>query len=148
MYLDKQTFTTVIDSTPLVSIDLLVENSQGQVLLGLRSNRPAQGFWFVPGGRIRKNEKLDDAFERLCKEELGIELTRNQAEHLGPFEHFYDDFVFGEEVSTHYVVLGYKVVVDIDISSLPQKQHGQYRWFEKDSMLQDDTVHVHSKWYL
>ena len=148
MYLDKRTFTTVIDSTPLVSIDLLVENSQGQVLLGLRNNRPAQGFWFVPGGRIRKNEKLDDAFERLCKEELGIELTRNQAEHLGPFEHFYDDFVFGEEVSTHYVVLGYKIVVDIDMTALPQKQHGQYQWFEKQVMLQDETVHIHSKWYI
>ncbi|WP_338062250.1 NUDIX domain-containing protein [Vibrio variabilis] len=70
MYLDKETFTTVIESTPLVSIDLLIENSKGQVLLGLRNNRPAQGFWFVPGGRILKNEKLDDAFMRLCQEEL------------------------------------------------------------------------------
>ncbi|MDO6617625.1 GDP-mannose mannosyl hydrolase [Shewanella sp. 6_MG-2023] len=148
MYLDKPIFTTVINSTPLVSIDLLIENSQGQVLLGLRNNRPAKGFWFVPGGRIQKNEKLDDAFKRLCFEELGIKHARQKAEHLGPFEHFYDDFVFGEEVSTHYVVLGYKIVVDLDIDALPQKQHGQYQWFDKEAMRQDEKVHIHSKWYI
>ena len=59
MFLDKNTFSTVIASTPLVPIDLVVKNHQSQVLLGQRLNRPAQGFWFVPGGRILKNEFLD-----------------------------------------------------------------------------------------
>lgn len=148
MYLDKQTFTQVIDSTPLISIDLVVENSHGQILLGLRNNRPAQGYWFVPGGRIRKNESLDSAFERLCNEELGLGITRSQAQCLGPFEHFYDDCVFGDEVSTHYVVIGYRVVADILLDTLPEMQHNQYRWFNKADMLGDDTVHVHSKWYV
>ena len=46
--LELETFKTVVASTPLVSIDLIVRNRQGQVLLGLRTNRPAQGGWFVP----------------------------------------------------------------------------------------------------
>ncbi|MBJ6922853.1 GDP-mannose mannosyl hydrolase, partial [Vibrio cholerae] len=46
--LDELTFKTVVASTPLVSMDLIVRNRYGQVLLGLRTNRPAQGFWFVP----------------------------------------------------------------------------------------------------
>ncbi|WP_259346526.1 NUDIX domain-containing protein [Vibrio rotiferianus] len=53
-------------STPLVSIDLVIENAQGQTLLWLHNNRPAQGFWFVPGGRVLKGESLKDAFLRLC----------------------------------------------------------------------------------
>ena len=61
MFLDKSTFTTVIDSSPLVSIDLVVLDREGNVLLGERLNRPAQGYWFVPGGRITKNESLADA---------------------------------------------------------------------------------------
>ncbi|MDF4907686.1 GDP-mannose mannosyl hydrolase, partial [Vibrio parahaemolyticus] len=49
MFLSKQRFSQVIESTPLVSIDLVIEDESGQVLLGERLNRPAQGFWFVPG---------------------------------------------------------------------------------------------------
>ena len=41
MFLDKDTFTTVIKSTPLVSIDLVVKNKHGQALLGQRLNKPA-----------------------------------------------------------------------------------------------------------
>ena len=48
MHLDDKTFLRVIEATPLVSIDLLVRNERGQVLLGKRANRPAQGLWFVP----------------------------------------------------------------------------------------------------
>ena len=71
MFLDKETFSSVIKAAPLVSIDLVIKNKQGQTLLGERLNKPAQGFWFVPGGRILKDESLADAFKRLATEELG-----------------------------------------------------------------------------
>ena len=72
MYLEKETFKTVIGATPLIAIDLLVKNSAGQYLLGYHNNRPAQGYWFVHGGRILKNESIAEAFKRLCLHELGI----------------------------------------------------------------------------
>jgi colanic acid biosynthesis protein WcaH len=147
MFLDERTFKTVIASTPLVSIDLVIKNTQGKYLLGFRNNRPAQGFWFVPGGRVLKDENMDDTFIRLCQNELGVSLTRQQAVFLGPFEHFYDDYVFGEDVTTHYVVLGYALTLDIDLASLPQDQHNQYRWFSQSELLQHVDVHQHSKWY-
>ena len=56
MFLDEGTFKSVIENAPLVSIDLVVKNSLGQYLFGYRTNRPAKGFWFVPGGRIHKGE--------------------------------------------------------------------------------------------
>jgi colanic acid biosynthesis protein WcaH len=148
MFLDESTFKTVIASTPLVSIDLVIKNTHGEYLLGFRNNRPAQGFWFVPGGRVLKDETMDDAFIRLCQHELGVSLTRQQADFLGPFEHFYDDYVFGEDVTTHYVVLGYALTLDIDLASLPQDQHNQYAWFTASDMLRREDVHTHSKWYV
>jgi len=51
MFLSQEDFATVVRSTPLISIDLVVENERGEFLLGQRTNRPAQGYWFVPGGR-------------------------------------------------------------------------------------------------
>ena len=86
-FLSESTFQTIIGATPLVSIDLIVKNTQGEVLLGYRTNRPAQGYWFVPGGRVQKNERLDKAFLRLTKAELGVSIPRSAATFMGVFEH-------------------------------------------------------------
>jgi colanic acid biosynthesis protein WcaH len=72
-------------------------------------------------------------------------LTRQQAVFLGPFEHFYDDYVFGVDITTHYVVLGYALTIDIDLASLPQDQHCQYACFTASDMLRREDVHTHSK---
>jgi colanic acid biosynthesis protein WcaH len=148
MFLDENTFKTVIVSTPLISIDLVVKNTKGEYLLGLRNNRPAQGYWFVLGGRIQKDENINCAFLRLTEEELGIATHRSEGEFLGPYEHFYQDYVFGTEHSTHYVVLAYELVIDVALCDLPNRQHSQYKWFSRDELLLSDVVHIHSKWYV
>ena len=147
-FLSESTFQTIIGATPLVSIDLIVKNTQGEVLLGYRTNRPAQGYWFVPGGRVQKNERLDKAFLRLTKAELGVSIPRSAATFMGVFEHLYDDSAFDEAVSTHYVVLGYELELDINLDELPKEQHNQYCWVASDALLSRDDVHVHTKWYL
>ncbi|WP_434341262.1 GDP-mannose mannosyl hydrolase [Motilimonas cestriensis] len=148
MFLDQAIFTTVIESTPLVSIDLVVINKQGQALLGQRLNRPAQGYWFVPGGRILKNEALADAFKRLTLDELGQAFTIEQASLLGPFDHFYDDYVFGDGVTTHYVAIAFILKLECELASLPlDMQHGGYHWFDVSSLLTNNKVHTHTKWY-
>jgi colanic acid biosynthesis protein WcaH len=148
MFLDKQTFSTVIASTPLVSIDLVVKNNRGQTLLGQRLNRPAKGFWFVPGGRILKNEALSTAFKRLTLDELGEEFNIEQASLLGPYDHFYDDNVFGDAFSTHYVAVAYVLVIDHELNHLPVDiQHGTYQWFDIASLAHNDEVHFNTKDY-
>lgn len=148
MFLAENTFKTIIASTPLISIDLVVKNIQGQYLLGYRNNKPAQDCWFVPGGRILKDERKNNAFSRLLLSELGVHLTIEDATFYGVYEHFYDDYVFGNEVSTHYIVLAYEIVVDIELDNLPNVQHSQYKWFMREEMLAAENVHVHSKWYV
>ena len=145
--LDLETFKTVVHSAPLVSIDLLVRNAAGQVLLGMRNNRPAQGFWFVPGGRIRKDETLEQAFSRLMENELGISVSIQEACFTGPWQHFYQDNFSGEDFTTHYLVLGYQLVRDVDITALPNEQHNQYRWYTPDELLASEEVHQHTKDY-
>jgi colanic acid biosynthesis protein WcaH len=68
----------MVKNMPLIAIDLLVENEKGEYLLGWRSNPPAQSCWFVPGGRIRKNESLASAFIRITQTELGSALNLEQ----------------------------------------------------------------------
>ena len=147
MFLDKETFRTVVRSAPLISIDLIVLNSQGQVLLGQRTNRPAQGYWFVPGGRILKDEPMAEAFLRLTKAELGVAGDIGTVEFLGVYEHFYTDNFSGTDFSTHYIVLGYRFSCDLDLASLPDAQHQQYRWFDVAELLASDQVHDNTKAY-
>jgi colanic acid biosynthesis protein WcaH len=153
MLLSDDAFRTVIDSTPLVSIDLVVSNDCGEILLGERLNRPAQGTWFVPGGRVRKNERLDAAFERLTTDELGRPSNREQARLLGVFEHFYDDSVFSDapgSASTHYVVLAYALpwAMPDGAHAWPQEQHARFRWWALQAAALSDAVHSNSKAYL
>jgi colanic acid biosynthesis protein WcaH len=146
VFLDKEVFSTVIESTPLVSIDLIVKNNQNQVLLGKRNNRPAQGYWFVPGGRIYKDEKLSDAFNRITSDELGISYNLSDGKYLGLYEHFYTDNVFSEEFSMHYVVQGFELVTQSELK-LDTIQHNSYQWFSVKELLNSPDVHQHTKDY-
>ncbi|TFH92983.1 GDP-mannose mannosyl hydrolase [Vibrio ouci] len=141
-------FKTVIKNTPLISIDLVVYNQNRQVLLGMRNNRPAKGYWFVPGGRIQKNESISEAFKRITMNELGVKCDIEQADFLGNFEHFYNDNVSGDNFSTHYIALGYRIVLDDRHLTLPIEQHNQYIWQSKEAISANSRVHKYCRWYL
>src|SRR4051812_34704120 len=112
MYLSKDEFLAVVERAPLVSIDLIVRNSEGQVLLGFRKNQPGKNSWFVPGGRIRKYESIDAAFRRISEEELMHVQSIEDARFLGIFQHLYPTN-FAEEAGfgTHYIVLAYELIL-------------------------------------
>lgn len=146
--LNHSDFVEVVKNAPLVSIDLIVENNHNQVLLGLRKNEPAKNYWFVPGGRILKNERIVEAFERIVKNELEINLAYKDADFLGVFEHLYpENFARKQEFSTHYVVLAYQVKIKQTLPNLPTTQHNRFEWFNKQSLCKDKKVHPYIKVY-
>ena len=138
----------VVKKAPLVSIDLIIRNNHNQVLLGLRQNEPAKDFWFVPGGRILKNELISEAFERIAREELGISLAHKDSRFVGLFEHLYQkNFAQKPDFGTHYVVLAHEIkIVETEID--PQdEQHSQYKWLDEDSLRKAQDVHPYTKAY-
>ena len=148
MFLSKEIFSTVIENSPLVSIDLVIKNTQGQALLGKRINKPAQDYWFVPGGRILKDESLASAFKRLTKAELGQEFSIEQATLLGPYDHFYTDNVFGGNFSTHYVAIAYVLTIEEPLTSLPiGDQHDGYQWVDISEISSNKQIHKNTAAY-
>lgn len=149
--LDAQTFLNVVANTPLVSIDFILQRGE-KVLLGLRKNRPAQNFWFVPGGRILKGETIRQAIKSIAEKELGIarmiENGQLNVTFYGTFEHFYEDCFVGEVASTHYVVLAHKIELPTDFA-MPavDEQHAEFRWWSISEMLASNKVHQYSKNY-
>jgi colanic acid biosynthesis protein WcaH len=141
-------FHTVVRLAPLVSIDLIIRNPQDEVLLGLRANEPAKGFYFVPGGIVLKHERLREAFARILKRETNCEGRIEDARLLGAFEHFYEANRFADATfGTHYVVLGYEIAID-DASALKSDaQHTDLRWWSERDLLASDLVHENTKTY-
>ena len=105
--LQLEIFKTIVASTPLVSIDLTVKNLQYEILLGKRTNRPAKGYWFVPGGRVLKDESLEKAILRLTNAELNV--ASSHANFKGVYQHFYDDNFSTDDFTTHSIVLAHEI---------------------------------------
>ena len=141
--LDNQTFRTVVNSTPLISIDILVKRDNA-ILLGRRVNNPAQGYLFSVGGRVHKNEKINSAIIRIAKNELNVDL-KSMPRFIGVFEHFYDVSIY-QDVSTHYVNLAYEIEIKDELN-LPTEQHNEYQWLTIADLLKSEQVHRYVKDY-
>ena len=84
-HIPEETFGACLDALPQVCVEVLLERD-GRLLVARRTNEPARGEWFWPGGRLYKGEKLDDAARRIGREELGLDV--NVVECVGVYSHF------------------------------------------------------------
>ena len=147
-FLNKDEFALVVRNTPLVSIDVIIRNPDQCVLVGLRTNEPAKGKWFVPGGVIRKHERLADAFARIVKAEIGLEASIENAKFLGVYEHLYDSNFFGEEdFGTHYIVLAHELNLDHQPPIASDWQHSGFRWMTPAELISSPYVHQNTRAY-
>ena len=138
----------VVRKTPLVSIDLVIRDTSNKILLGLRTNEPAKGSYFVPGGRILKDERLNDAFARILKAETSFLIPIAEAHFIGVYEHFYEVNFFNEPgFGTHYVVLAYGLQIGSTSKLRADAQHSEYVWWEEPKILTSEKVHENTKAY-
>ena len=145
--LDTKTFKTVIENTPLVSIDLCLV-CDGQVLLGKRTNEPLKGEWFTPGGRIHKNETWQHALLRIVEVELGLsDIAVENFALMGMWDHFYNNSALDGNASTHYVNLphyaGFKSKPQIALDD----QHGEFKWFDLSVVAKDEKFNLYIRNY-
>ena len=146
MFLEKELFSSIVENAPLISIDLIIKDASENILLGKRVNKPAKNSWFVPGGRIYKDETIDFAFNRITKDEIGKAYDISNAKFKGVYQHFYADNVFNDNFSTHYIVLAYELVIKEELS-LDTIQHEKYKWFTQDELLTSKEVYSYVKDY-
>ena len=138
----------VVRLAPLIAIDLIIRNAQGEVLLGLRNNEPAKGWYFVPGGIVLKNEPLRGAFARILERETALAGRIDDARCLGVYEHFYAANRFGEAgYGTHYVVLGYALACADAGAIRRDDQHSELRFWPEAELLASPDVHHNTKAY-
>ena len=134
----------IVRNVPIVSVDLVVRHDGG-VVLGKRTNRPALGEWFVPGGTVLKHERLLDAVHRVAQEELGV--TVRIERRLGVYEHFYDVADLPDVDGKHYVPVAYVVRTTEESADFrPDDQHAAIRTFH--SPFEELDLHPYIRTYL
>ena len=62
--------------TPLLTVDCVVLNPRGEVLLIQRRNEPFKGHYALPGGFVDIGETVEDACRRELLEETGVKAGR------------------------------------------------------------------------
>ena len=148
-------FQQAVAALPLVSVDWVLTNPAGELLVGQRLNAPARGTWFTPGGRIRKSEPLAAALRRVAAEELGLadELAgalAQRGEPMGAWDHFFSDAAFSANVPTQYVNLPHWVALsEVEVAQLRLpvgEQHSHWQWMPLDQAA--EAVHEYVKPYV
>ncbi len=146
--LDNKTFAQIVRSAPLISLDIIVRDSDAAILVGMRTNEPAKGFYFVPGGVVRKGEPIQKAFARILATEIGRQAALDDARFLGVYQHFYATNVFGAaEYGTHYVVLAYELQLGCRPDVTLDSQHADCRWMTESELIAAPDVHDYTKAY-
>lgn len=144
--LDAGTFKIVVESTPLVSLDLCLV-SKGQVLMGLRQNEPFRGQWFTSRGRLLKNERWQDVLVSIEKTELGLTVESGDFELMGVRDHFYENSAINESISTQYVNLPHVSFLESEPELSFDPQHESVRWFDVASIIRDTGHQVYMREY-
>lgn len=119
-------YRVIVQNVPIVSVDLLVHHDGGLVL-GKRTNEPAAGEWFVPGGTVLKGETRREAAHRVAEEEIGCEVLID--EELGVYEHHYNASEYPEIESKQYLATAF-VVTPTGKDLEPDEQHSRVEVFK------------------
>lgn len=68
--LPEKEFLDISKKTPLINVDLLIQNEVGEVLLSWRDDEYCGTGWHIPGGIIRHGETLRERLELTALREL------------------------------------------------------------------------------
>jgi colanic acid biosynthesis protein WcaH len=126
----SELYNQIVENVPIPCVDLVLVNN-GKVLLLLRKNKPAKNEWFLPGGRVLKNETLDKAVARKAKEEAGIEVIIKGK--IGGYETIFKDGIFDNlKTGTHTINVAFLVVPKDPSAQINiDKNHEDFKWIDK-----------------
>lgn len=127
MLVDQQEYERFIAVFPRVCVDILVRDERGRVLLLRRTNEPAMGQWWFPGGRIHIGETRLDAARRKLREECALDSPALR--ELTSRDLFFDT----PNGRHHDVTIVFCLDVTDCVNIITDAQSSAYQWFEQDS---------------
>lgn len=135
--LGEELFLFISSLVPIVNVDLLVYNPNGQFLLTRRNDPHCGTGWHVPGGCIRFKENIESRIRKVAKSELGLEDMTFEKDPIKVFEIFSTEErnIANQNERAHFITLVYKCYApdgyQPDNSGKTVEDVGYIQWFDK-----------------
>ncbi len=114
---------------PHVGIGVMIQNEQGQVLLGLRKGSHGSGEWCFPGGHLEMGEGFFTCAQRETKEETGLDVDEFELISVS------NETRYLESDGEHFLVLGIKAVYRGGEPKLMEpNKFLEWGWFDLDNL--------------
>ncbi|MDA1316986.1 MAG: NUDIX domain-containing protein [bacterium] len=121
---------------PRATNAIILQNSKNQLLLTKRKFDPHAGKYDLPGGFIDINESVEESVIRELKEELNIDMNKDDIEYLGSCT---DTYEF-KGVGYYTVGMIYKALVKDDIIITPSDDVESTLWVNMNDIPYDDIA--------
>jgi colanic acid biosynthesis protein WcaH len=129
----NELYKQIIENMPVFCIDVVLVH-EGKVFLTYRNDEPAKNQWWIQGGRVWKNEKIQDAVQRLAKREIGSEVEI--INEIGTYEVFFNESPLeGVETGIHDLALCFLVKPKGELNINLDKTHKQWKWVDSTENL-------------
>lgn len=122
----KKEYKRILEIMPIITVDGIIMHN-GKFLLLKRANKPLQGRYWTPGGRVYKGERLSEAFKRKMKEETGLNVR------IISFVGFYEDFYKDNNLDIDMVhTLSAVFLAEVDSYKIKMdSQSTDYKWVNR-----------------
>lgn len=114
---------------PRVGIGVMIQNDQGEVLLGLRQGSHGAGEWSFPGGHLEFGETIFETARREAKEESGLDIKEFELISVA------DEMRYLESDGKHYLNIGIKgKYAGGEPTVLEPDKCKEWRWYPLDQL--------------
>ena len=135
--ISKGLYKKVLENMPVFCVDVIIEDDK-KVFLVRRKNEPCKNQWWVPGGRLYKNEKTQDAAIRKAREETGLDVE--VIKQVGFYEPMFKEAQLGVKTGTHNPVVVYLLRTKFNQDIHLDEQSSDYRWIDRIETDMDDYM--------
>jgi colanic acid biosynthesis protein WcaH len=127
--LPEEVFLYISRTTPLINVDLLIQDEKGRTLLSWRNERYTGTGWHVPGGIIRFKENIETRIGKVAETEIGAEVS------FDPVPLAINQMIHPhQEIRGHFISLLYKCFVKSafvpENKGLSRNDHGYVAWHD------------------
>lgn len=129
---------------PVCTVDVVVLGKDlKDTILFYRINEPSKGEFYTLGGRLNKDERPIDCAIRKLKEQIGVIVSTDDLEFSGVVYEIFDKSYFDDNVSSNFVNLVFKLIVDDEKMQQMNldDQHERSEWFS----VEDERLNVFVK---
>lgn len=114
---------------PRVGIGVMIQNDEGQVLLGLRQGSHGEGEWSFPGGHLDFGETIFETAKRETKEETDLDVDEFELVSVA------DELRYLKSDNKHYLNLGVRAVYKGGEPKLMEPDKcKEWRWFSLNEL--------------